>query len=82
MTKYKWQDVRDFMDQVFEQHHSDYLIMEAVRRMQIIVVRLCHERGLDEDPEQQFGPEVGLGRESSASFERLRLWYEQNKPPA
>lgn len=79
-TKYRWQDVRDFMDQVLEQPHSDWLMMEAVRRMQIVAKRLCHERGLDEDPEQQFGLDVPLGHESTEAFERLRAWYEQNKP--
>jgi len=81
MTKYKWQDVRDFMNDVLEQHCPDSIMVEVVRKMQIVVVRLCHERGLDEDPEQQFGPEVGLGHESEADFERLKSWYEQHKPP-
>lgn len=80
-TKHKWQDVRDFMNNVLEHNCPDSVMVEAVRRMQIVVVRLCHERGLDEDPKYQFGPEVGLGHESSTDFERLKAWYEQHKPP-
>lgn len=84
MTKYKWGNVRDFMDEVSAQHASesisDSMMFEAVRRMQIVVKRLCHERGLDEDPEYQFGLDVSLGHESTEAFERLKLWYEQNKP--
>jgi len=58
----------------------DSLLFEAVRRMGLVAKRLCYERGLDEDPEQQFGPEVVLGPESVAEFEKLKLWYEQHKP--
>lgn len=80
MSKYRWQDVRDFMNNVLEQRCSDNVMIEVVRRMQIVAVRLCHERGLDEDPQQQFGLDVPLGHESTEAFERLKAWYEQHKP--
>jgi len=83
MTKYRWQNVRDFMDEVSAQYASDSIsdriMLESVRRMQIVAKRLCHERGLDEDPEYQFGLDVPLGHESTEAFERLKAWYEQNK---